>query len=272
MPEYVYCADGAEAMLTLPEKSVKLVYGSPPYPNAKRNYGVWKAGEWIGRMQPFVEGARHCLRDDGFLVVNAKACRGGTESGCSSRRPLVVERFALLLEEMGLYCVDIEIWSKGNGAPTGLRSACQDAYEQVLWFSVSPKWEIDLDAIRRPYKENSLRKYERYEYKPHANGLGYVSHRKRIEPNKKGALPRNVITGGVSSVVGKHQAVQPMYLPERYVKACTKPGDLVVDPWCGTGTTGEAALRHGRRFKGYDVNSEYALMAEQRLCAVTEGK
>lgn len=72
---FIQCIDGSQGMLQLPEKTVKLVYGSPPYPNAKRNYGIWSSTEYIDRIAPFIDGAIHCLRPDGFLIINVKANR-----------------------------------------------------------------------------------------------------------------------------------------------------------------------------------------------------
>lgn len=263
---HIACKDGAQGMLSLPAESAKLVYGSPPYPNADRNYGVWRTDEYIKKISPFIDGAIHVLQKDGFLVINVKANREKGTSKMSSRRSLVVEQLAILLEtNWKLYCVDIEIWVKGNPVPTGLRCACQDAYEQNLWFSKAPKWNIDLDSIRRPYMAHSIETYKGYEYKPRGNGLGYVRKNKSIHPNPNGALPLNVITGGVSCVKGTHQAVQPLYLPEKYIKSVTMPNDLIVDPWMGSGTTGIAALKLGRRFIGFDILDEYVKIARERL-------
>ena len=175
----------------------------------------------------------------------------------------------MLEERWGFHCVDIEIWVKENPAPTGLRVACQDAYEQNLWFSVSPKWSIDIDAIRRPYESHSVRTYEEYEYKPRSNGNTYVRKNKRIQPNPLGALPKNIISGGVSAKIGNHQATQPSYLPEKYIKATTSVGDLVVDPWLGSGTTGAVALQLGRTFAGFDVIESYE--AEEWLSQIRMG-
>ncbi|MCF2663196.1 site-specific DNA-methyltransferase [Oscillibacter valericigenes] len=259
---YTSCQDGAAGMMALPPKSVKLIYGSPPYPNADRNYGVWKSKDYLEHMKPFLAGARHVLQDDGFIVINVKANRDKATTKHSSKRSLIVEKLAILMEEeFELSCVDIEIWVKGNPVPTGLRCACQDAYEQNLWFSVAPKWKINLDAIRRPYESHSLETYQGYEYKPRTNGLSYVRKQKVIEPNPLGALPLNVITGGVSSKKGIHQAVQPVYLPEKYIKATTQESDIVLDPWMGSGTTGIAALSLGRRFIGFDIFQEYVDVA-----------
>ena len=260
------CGDGAAGMMELPERCAKLVYGSPPYPNAERDYGVWRASEYIDRITPFIDGTVHVLREDGFLVINVKANREKASSKQSSRRSLVIEQLAIQLEQKwNLYCVDIEVWVKGNPVPTGLRCACQDAYEQNLWFSVAPKWDINLDAIRRPYVAHSIDTYKDYEYKPRSNGLSYVRKKKTIEPNPLGALPTNVISGGVSSIKAPHQAVQPLYLPEKYIKATTSEGDIVIDPWMGSGTTGVAAVALGRRFIGFDIQEEYVSLANSRI-------
>lgn len=272
-PFYLICSDGAAGLNALEKGSVKLIYGSPPYPNAERNYGIWKEEDYIKHISPFIDGAKHALADDGFLVINVKANRSKTTATKASKRSLIVEKLAILLEEKwGFSCVDIEIWVKGNPAPTGLRVACQDAYEQILWFSNSPKWEINIDAIRRPYADHSLDLYKDYEYKARENGLTYVRKNKSIAPNPLGALPQNVITCGVMPNKTTHQAVQPLMLPEKYIKACTSVGDIVVDPWLGSGTTGEAAITLERRFVGFDIFPEYVSMSEQRLMSVTRGQ
>ena len=265
--------DGAEGLLLLPDKSIKLVYGSPPYPNAKRDYGIWKSADYIDKIAPFLDASCLKLADDGFIVINVKANRETSTERASSKRSLIIEKLAVLMEERWhLHCVDIEIWIKENPAPTGLRVACQDAYEQNLWFSKAPKWKIDLDALRRPYESHSMKLYESYEFKPRGNGNTYVRKNKRIEPNPKGALPRNIISGGVSAGTDGHPATQPIYLPEKYIKACTKEGDLVVDPWMGSGTTGYAALSLGRLFAGFDLVEEYVISAEQRLHSLVGGE
>jgi len=259
----VACCDGAEGLLRLPDKSIKLVYGSPPYPNAERDYGVWKTSEYIKKITPFLDASVLKLRDDGFIVINVKANREKATSKAASKRSLVVEKLAILMEEQwGLCCVDIEIWMKENPVPTGLRVACQDAYEQNLWFSKSPIWTINIDAIRRPYESHSVKTYSEYEYKPRSNGLTYVRKKKKIEPHPIGALPKNIISGGVSAKIGDHQAMQPLYLPDKYIKATTQEGDLVVDPWMGSGTTGFAALSLKRKFIGFDIVESYVTTSE----------
>lgn len=98
-PYSVYCMDGAEGLKSLPDKSIKLIYGSPPYPNAERDYGVWRSDEYIEKMAPFIDAAKDKLTDDGFIVINVKANREKATSKASTKRSLVVEKLAILLEE-----------------------------------------------------------------------------------------------------------------------------------------------------------------------------
>lgn len=262
----VEAIDGIKGLAKIPDNSIKLLYGSPPYPNAVRNYGNWNENVYLEKISGFLDVTVPKLREDGFLVINVKANRTRCKTGANSRRSLIVEKLAIALEEKwNLFCVDIEIWVKSNPVPTGLKVACQDAYEQNLWFSKSPTWKINIDAIRVPYKESSINKYKTSEYHPRTNGLGYVTKTKWIDPNPLGALPKNVIYGSVATNDTGHQAVQPEYLAEKYIKAVTNVGDLVVDPWLGSGTTGKVAVRLGRRFIGFDIVKEYVNIARQRI-------
>lgn len=269
----IECCDGSEGIMKFPDKSIKLVYGSPPYPNAERPYGKWTSSEYIEKISPFITASVLKLKDDGFLVINVKANREKASTKVASKRSLIIERLAIMLEDKwSLHCVDIEIWVKENPAPTGLRVACQDAYEQNLWFSKAPKWAINIDAIRRPYESHSVKTYEGYEYKPRSNGNTYVRKSKKITPHPLGALPKNIICGGVSSRIEEHQAVQPYYLPEKYIKATTEKDDIVLDPWVGSGTTGVAALSLGRKFVGFDIEQSFIDLTKERLLSTSQGE
>ena len=270
---YTKCIDGAKGLIALPNNSIKLIYGSPPYPNAERNYGIWTSEEYLEKISPFIDAAMVKLRYDGFIVINVKANRDKHKGNRNTTRSLIIERLAIMMEEIWkLSCVDIEIWVKDNPVSTGLRVACQDAYEQNLWFSKSQNWKINIDAIRRPYSKATLRIYENTEFKPRTNGLTYVRKIKKIEANPLGALPLNIIRGSVSSRKGKHQAVQPGYLPNKYILATTNLGDLVVDPWMGTGTTGIEALKVNRRFVGFDIIEEYVMNSNKVFFEIVNSK
>lgn len=287
--------DAKELIKELPDKSIKLFYGSPPYPNAKRNYKTWKIENYIEEISPFIENAISKLKDDGFIVINVKANRTKAKNKEeSSERSLIIEELMIYMKKtLKLYCVDIEIWIKSNPVPTGVRVACQDAYEYNLWFSKSPKWSINIDSIRRSYSESSLKTYQNTTFKPRKNGLQYVSKEKKISPNATGALPLNIGTNGMANLINNlmpndqkneiinyytnlvygavssrsedHQAVQPEYIPKKYILACTQVNDIVLDPWVGSGTTGIVALKLNRKFIGFDISKDFYELANKNL-------
>ena len=101
---FVKCMDGSLGLQELPDNSVKLVYGSPPYPNAVRDYGTWRSKDYVKRIAPFIDAAKVKLREDGFLVINVKACREKHGSKMNSTRSLVVEKLGSR-KKSGFYIV-----------------------------------------------------------------------------------------------------------------------------------------------------------------------
>ena len=73
-------------------------------------------------------------------------------------------------------------------------------------------------------------------------------------------------------IYGKHPTQKPVELLERIVLPSTNPGDLILDPFMGSGTTGVAALKHRRRFVGIEMESQYVELAEKRLYDASEKK
>ena len=91
--------DGVESAKLIKNKSVKLVYGSPPYPNAKRNYRTWKIENYLKEISPFIKGLIPKLTDDGFIVINVKANRIQGTKTTSSERSLVVEELMIYMKK-----------------------------------------------------------------------------------------------------------------------------------------------------------------------------
>lgn len=81
--------------------------------------------------------------------------------------------------------------------------------------------------------------------------------------------PSNVITLPGSCLNIAHPAVFPIGLPEFFIKLMTNEGDVVVDPFLGSGTTALAAMKLGRQFVGVEQNEEYVRLAEERIAKLT---
>ena len=102
------------------------------------------------------------------------------------------------------------------------------------------------------------------------NGSG-MNMSKRI-PWKELVRPSNVITMPASSLNIDHPAVFPIGLPEFFIRLMTTEGNVVVDPFLGSGTTALAAVKLGRQFVGIERNEEYVRLAESRIAALSEEK
>ena len=95
----IITGDAINKIKLLKDNSVKLMYGSPPYPNAKRNYRMWKNDDYIKEIDPFIRNVIPKLTDDGFIVINAKANRKSSTKDTSSERSLVIEELMIFYEK-----------------------------------------------------------------------------------------------------------------------------------------------------------------------------
>ncbi|MEX3655271.1 site-specific DNA-methyltransferase [Mycolicibacterium fortuitum] len=168
-------------------------------------------------------------------------------------------RVAFALQDDGWILRNAIIWHKPNAMPESVTDRLSGRYEHVFLFSKSRKYWFDLDPIREPAQT-----------KAHPIGakasaavaaMGH-KHHGRIDGTfadyqETGRNPGDVWTIPTQPFPGSHFAVFPVALPQRCILAGCKPGGTVLDPFSGSGTTGLAAQRTGRKYIGIDLNSEY---------------
>ena len=165
----------------------------------------------------------------------------------------------LLWERVPFYLVQEVVWNYGAGVAT--KRLFSPRNEKFLWFVKSPDhYTFNLDEVRDP-------------------DVKYPNQRKngRLRVNRLGKNPSDVwqfpkVTTGqgltgrrASPERTKHPAQFPVSVIERIVRACSNPGDLLIDPFMGSGTTAEVAIRHGRNAIGFEIKSEYLEVSVQRL-------
>jgi DNA modification methylase len=175
-------------------------------------------------------------------------------------------RVALALQARGWYLRQDIIWAKPNPMPESVTDRCTKSHEYLFLLSKSPNYFFDNKAMREPSTEfliSGARKRE----KP--MGESSVDAKKRGHGNNVGVTEtrnkRDVWTIGTSRYKEAHFATYPPELILPCVLAGSKPDDLVLDPFSGSGTTGVVAMAHGRDYLGLELNPEYALMSEKRL-------
>ena len=177
-------------------------------------------------------------------------------------------RVALALQSDGWYLRQDIIWHKPNPMPESVKDRCTKAHEYIFLLTKSPKYFYDIDAIREPLKESSIK---RAEY-----GWSGSDVEMRNQPdecdklgeryvNKAGRNKRSVWKMNTSSVKDAHFATFPMELPISCIKAGCPEGGIVLDPFFGSGTTGIAAQELSRHWVGIELNPEYIEIADRRV-------
>ena len=299
----IHHGDCLEILRTLPSESVHCCVTSPPYWGL-RNYqvdgqlGLEKSPEeYVSKMVEVFREVRRVLRDDGTLWLNLgdsyatqpgkgdnvpqskwKANSYPTQAGHRSLdfgiKPKnligIPWRLAFALQSDGWYLRQDIIWHKPNPMPESVRDRCTKAHEYVFLMSKSARYYFDNAAIQEPatnagkvvslgIKSMSAGQAAGSGVKASGNGLSdtytVVGARNR----------RSVWTVATKPYSGAHFATFPPALIEPCILAGSKPGDVILDPFFGAGTTGLVAKRLGRSCIGIELNPSYAEIAEKRI-------
>ncbi|NLC55227.1 MAG: site-specific DNA-methyltransferase [Armatimonadetes bacterium] len=242
--------DCREILETLPEQSVDLIFADPPYnlqlpdqelrrPNLTRVAGVddaWDAfasfADYDAFTRQWLSACRRVMKETATLWVI------GTYHN--------IHRVGTILQDLGYWILNEITWVKTNPMPNfrGVRFA--NAHETLLWAKKS--------ARQRRYTFN-------YQLMKHLNGGKQMRSDWRL-PICRGAERLQVNGQKV------HSTQKPEALLERVILATTSPGDVVLDPFFGTGTTGAVARRLGRHWVGIERDARYIAAARQRIAAV----
>ncbi len=229
--------DAIELMQTLPGESVDLVCTDPPY-NLRKNYGNnidWKQWhEYETFTRRWLMETKRILKPTASLYIFM-----GVQ---------FISQLFLILQDMGLHLNSWITWHYTQGM--GRTKGFSPRHEDILYFTKSDKYTFNLDAIRIPQKY----------------------YRKRN--NMKGANPGDVWQFSHIHYSNPerldHLTQKPEALMKRIILASSNEGDVVLDPFVGSGTTCVVANALKRKWIGIDINPEYINMSEQRLKKETE--
>lgn len=179
-------------------------------------------------------------------------------------------RVAFALQERGWYLRQDIIWAKPNPMPESVTDRCTKSHEYIFLLTKQPRYYYDHEAIREPLSEVTIQrdKYTRQvkEGKKSAvSGIYAVDHTRDSKSNPDGRNKRDVWNVATRSYPEAHFATYPPDLIIPCVKAGSREGDIVLDPFSGSGTTGEVALQLGRNYVGLELNPDYASLSEKRI-------
>lgn len=179
---------------------------------------------------------------------------------------------AFSLRKEGWYLRSDIVWAKPNVMPESVTDRPTKAHEYVFLLSKSERYFYDADAIREPHTMKPQRRISPIEERPKHGGrqahteAGYRTRAALgFDGHPLGRNARTVWSINTKAYKGAHFAVFPEELPRRCISAGSRPGDVVLDPFAGSGTTGAVAKQLGREFIGIELNADYVALAEARL-------
>ena len=281
--------DPRKILPSFPPSSVNCCVTSPPY-YGLRDYGIegqigleGTPAEYVAHIVEVFAQVRRVLADDGTFWLNlGDSYSGGNRStfdteggktrarGHSEARPIsglpgknllgIPWRVAFALQDDGWILRNDIIWAKPNGMPESVTDRLSTKHEHLFLFSKSPRYWFDLDPIREPHAEVSIARSgrNRFAVDRSQEGIGSPQTASPLDMiHEGGKNPGDVWSIATRPFPDAHFAVMPASLAERAIQAGCKPGGTVLDPFNGSGTTGLAAARHGRKYVGVDLNAEY---------------
>jgi site-specific DNA-methyltransferase (adenine-specific) len=257
-------------------------------------------GEFVAKLVAVFREVRRVLRDDGTLWLNlgdsynagTNAKRkngtgdvgnwhtadetGGIRVNVASLKPKdligIPWRVAFALQADGWYLRQDIIWHKPNPMPESVTDRCTKAHEYVFLLSKSARYYFDSEAMQEPSvyagktgNFNGKKKVGRSEQPTGNERSDAPSYLVKATRNR-----RSVWTVNTKPYKGAHFATFPPALIEPCVLAGSRKGGVVLDPFNGSGTTGEVAILNGRRYVGIELNAKYIKLAETRIDAAVK--
>lgn len=210
---------------------------------------------------------------EGTLIARQMP-RNGTPNGLKPKDMVLIPfRLALALQADGWWVRSDIIWHKPNVMPSSVKDRPTTDFEHVFLLSKNKKYYYDQDAIREPWKDESIAVESRGHNSKMYARVRLADHRdKRINgiaggnvDFKKGRNKRTVWTINTRPYSEAHFATFPPELIEPMILAGSAEGDIVLDPFAGSGTTLAEAKQHGRHYVGIEAQKEYIPLIESRV-------
>lgn len=247
----VYCGDSTK-LLPRSSQKVDLVITSPPYAT-QRDYGQ-SVENWDQLMQETFRSIP--ASDDCQILVNLGLVYRDFE--CVPYWNHWID----FMRELGWRLAGWYVWDQGDGLPGNWRGRLAPSFEFVFHFNKQSKTLNKWKPCKRAGETNPLTSMR----KPHGKVQPYRHAEQSIQDFKiADSVIRTYRQMARNGPENEHPAVYPVKLCEELLLSFTQPGDVVLDPFMGSGTTGVACLKHGRRFIGIDIEPEYVDIACERL-------
>ena len=241
----IYNENNLETLANMPDNFLDLTVTSPPYDNLRTYNGYCFDFESVAKE------LYRATKSGGVVVWNVNdATKDGSESGTSFRQ-------ALFFMQCGFNLHDTMIWVKDGGGAVGSNKCYTQNFEYMFVFSKGS-----------PSKINLIRDKENKSFGVDKSGVGRrnTAGSHKIENRKPSQeFSRRNNWWYIPPERGEHPAVFPEQLANDHIVSWSNEGDLIYDPFMGSGTTAKMAMLNGRRYIGSEISAEYCAIAESRI-------
>lgn len=276
-----YLGDCLEVLKQVQTESVDLVVTSPPYAlHFKKEYGNASQTEYVDWFLPIALEIKRIMKPTASFVLNI----GGTWTPKIPTRSLYVYKLVLALcESASFHLLQEFFWFNPARMPAPAewvnvrRIRVKDSVEYIFWFGKDPFVKADNRRILREYSKDMQRLIKKG-VKNTVRPSGHVIN-ESFSADKGGSIPPNIIIAGnnesnsnyIQGTKAKGQKVHPARfpgdIPRLFIEFLTNPGDVVLDPFAGSNTTGFIAEQLGRQWIAVELSEEYLSNSQLRFKA-----
>lgn len=246
-------ADALTALNEFSDESFDFVFADPPYFLSNDGFTVKSGkavsvnkGEWdrsrgfdedLAFHERWIRESVRVLKPDGTIAIS------GTYHS--------IYQCGFVLQRLGCRVINEIIWFKPNGAPALAGRNFTASHETIIWASKGK-------SVKHTFNYRESREW---------NDPSDQILRAGKQMRSVWSIPN---TPKREKVCGTHPTQKPLQLMERLIVLCTKPGDTVLDPFSGSGSTGVACVRNDRNFIGIELDPQYVKLSTQRIASALE--
>jgi site-specific DNA-methyltransferase (adenine-specific) len=252
----LFLGDCKKILKDIPDNSIDLIFTSPPYADQRKNtYGGITPDKYVDWFIPITSELLRVLKPSGTFVLNIK------EKVVNGERSTYVMELIIEMRKQGWFWTEEFIWHKKNCYPGKWPNRFRDAWERLLQFNKRKSFSMYQQEVMVPmgdWKKSRLKNLSETD-KIRDNSKVGSGFGKNISNwlDREMAYPTNVLHLATECSNKNHSAAFPEGLPEWFIKLFTKPGDWVLDPFMGSGTTNIVAQKMLRNSIGIEIIPEY---------------